>query len=63
MISLIVTLLILGVLVWGAQKILGSLPVAEPFKTIIYVVIVVGAVLYAIGLFTGSVPPLHIPKF
>lgn len=56
-IGLIIALVVIGVLIWAAQSILAVLPVAEPFKTVIYVLIVVLAVfilLNATGLLGGS---------
>lgn len=60
-IGLVVILLLLGLLLWGAQKILAVIPVAEPFKTIIYVVLVIAFVLLALqylGLIGSS--PFHV---
>lgn len=65
MIGLIVTLLLIGLLFWAAQRILAVIPVAEPFKTIVYVLIVVLAVLIcldAFGLISSSFP-LHLSAF
>ena len=45
LIGIIFTLIILGVLWWACQQLMGLLPIAEPFKTIIYVVMVVILVL------------------
>jgi hypothetical protein len=56
-IGLIVLLIVVGVLIWAAQTILGVLPVAEPFRTIIYVLIVLFAVFFilqAFGLWGGG---------
>lgn len=56
-ITIIVALIVIGVLIWAAQKILAVIPVAEPFKTIIYVLIVVLAVflcLDILGLLGGG---------
>jgi hypothetical protein len=53
-IALIVVLIVVGVLVWAAQTILAVLPVAQPFKTVIYVLIVLFAVFFLLdelGLF------------
>lgn len=50
LLGLIFLLVILGVLFWGIKTILGSLSgyIAEPFGTIIWVVLVVIAVIIAI---------------
>lgn len=45
LIAIVFTLVILGVLWWAAQRLLGLIPIAEPFATIIYVVMVVIMVL------------------
>lgn len=49
--GIIVLLIVVGVLIWAAQKILAVLPVAEPFKTIIYVLIVVFSVFFILDAF------------
>ncbi len=62
LVGLIVTVIIIGVLIWGAQRILKVIPVAEPFRTIAYVLIVVLAVLLlvdAFGLWPGA---LHLGR-
>ena len=48
LISIIFTLIILGVLWWACQQLMGLIPIAEPFKTIIYVLMVVIMVLIAL---------------
>ena len=48
LLGIILTLVILGVLWWGLQKILAAFPIAEPFATVIYVVCVVVAVIVII---------------
>lgn len=45
LLGILVALIIVAVLVWGANAILGVLPVPEPFKTIIWVLVVIVAVL------------------
>lgn len=62
LISIIFTLIILGVLWWGAQRLMALIPIAEPFKTIIYVlcvVIMVLIVLYVIAALLG-VAGIHV---
>lgn len=57
LIALAVAVLIIGVLVWAAKTILGVIPVAEPWKTIAYVLIVVISVfvlLHLLGLLGGT---------
>lgn len=51
LIGLIGGLIILGVLVWAAQRILAVIPLAEPFRTIVYVLIVVLVVVWCVNLF------------
>ena len=45
LISVIVTLIILGVIWWAIQQLLPLIPLPEPFRTIIYVLMVVIMVL------------------
>lgn len=55
-IGIIFTLIILGVLWWAVQQLMGLIPIAEPFKTIIYVlcvVVMVLIVLYVIAQLLG----------
>jgi len=57
LIGIILALVVLGVLWWALQKILAVFPIAEPFRTVIYVVCVVVAVLIVIAYVV--VPLLH----
>lgn len=45
LIGILVALIVVGVLLWGINAILGVIAIPEPFKTIIWVVVVVIAVL------------------
>ena len=45
LIGILVALIIIGVLLWAIFKILSVVAVPEPFKTIIWVIVVVIAVL------------------
>lgn len=45
LIGLIFALIVLGVLWWAAQTLLALIPLAEPFRTIIYVLTVLVAVI------------------
>jgi hypothetical protein len=44
LIGILVALIVIGVVVWGINAILGVIPVPEPFKTIIWVIVVIIAV-------------------
>jgi hypothetical protein len=55
-IGIIFALIILGVIWWGCQTLMALIPIAEPFKTIIYVLMVlilVIIVLYVIAMLLG----------
>jgi hypothetical protein len=39
-IALIILCAVLGVLVWGGQRLMALIPMGEPFRTIIYVLFV-----------------------
>ncbi len=45
LLGILVALIIIGVIVWGISAILAVVPVPEPFKTIIWVIVVIVAVL------------------
>lgn len=45
LIGLLVAIIVVGVIIWGIFKILAVVPIPEPFKTIIWVIVVIVAVL------------------
>jgi len=45
LIGILVALIVIGVIVWGISQILAVVPVPEPFKTILWVIVVIIAVL------------------
>lgn len=45
LISILVALIVVGVLLWAINKILAVVPIPEPFRTIIWVIVVVISVL------------------
>ena len=64
LIGIIFMLIVLGVLWWAVQTLMGLIPIAEPFKTIIYVlsvVILVLIVLYIISMLLGMAG-IHVPS-
>lgn len=65
LVGIIFVLIVLGVLWWGVQKLMGLIPIAEPFRTIIYVlcvVIMVVIVLWIISVLLGMAG-IHVPRF
>lgn len=62
-VGIVVVLLILGVLVWGWQRIMAVLPIAEPFRTVIYVIVVCAIAIWLIYAIAGLVSGLHMPVF
>ena len=44
LLGILIALIVIGVILWGIQKILSVVSVPEPFKTIIWVVVVIVAV-------------------
>lgn len=63
LIGIVFALIILGVLWWAVQQLMGLIPIAEPFRTIIYVlcvVIMVLIVLWIISVLLGMVG-IHVP--
>jgi len=45
LIGILVALIVIGVLLWGINAILGVVPVPEPFRTVLWVIVVIVAVL------------------
>jgi hypothetical protein len=45
LLSILVALIIVGVVLWGISAILRVVPISEPFRTIIWVIVVIIAVL------------------
>lgn len=65
LIGIIFALIILGVLWWALQQLLALVPIAEPFRTIIYVltvVIMVIIVLWIISVLLGMAG-IHVKTF
>jgi hypothetical protein len=65
LIGIIFTLIVLGVIWWAIQKLMALIPIAEPFKTIIYVLcvlILVVIVLYVIAAILG-LGGIHVAGF
>lgn len=64
-IGIIFTLIVLGVLWWAVQQLMALIPIAEPFRTIIYVlcvVVMVLIVLWIISVLLGMAG-IHVPRF
>lgn len=62
LLSIIFTLIILGVVWWGLQRLMALIPIAEPFRTIIYVlsvIVLVIIVLWIISVLLG-VAGIHV---
>jgi len=64
LVGIIFALIILGALWWGVQQLMALVPIAEPFRTIIYVVcviIMVLVVLWVIPVLLGMAG-VHVPR-
>jgi hypothetical protein len=64
LISIVITLIIVGVIWWAIQQLLPLLPLPEPFRKIIYVllvVILVFIVLWVILTLLGAIGGVHVP--
>jgi hypothetical protein len=65
LVGIIFTLIILGVLWWAAQQVMGLIPIPEPFKTLIYVLMVIILVfvcLWILSIILGMAG-VHVPTF
>jgi hypothetical protein len=66
LISIIVLLIITGVLYWAVQQLLPLIPLPEPFRRIIYVlmiVILVLIVVYVILQLLSGIGGVHVPSW
>ena len=45
LIAILIALIVVGVVLWGVKTILGVVAIPEPFKTIIWVIVVLVAVI------------------
>ena len=64
LISIILTLIVLGVIIWAIQQLLPLVPMPEPFARIVNVlliVVVVLVVVYIIAGLLGAVAPMKFP--
>lgn len=55
LLSLLVAVIILGVIFWAAQSLLPLIPLAEPFRTVVRVLLVLIAVVIVVWVFLGVV--------
>lgn len=65
LIALIFTLIIIGVVWWALQRLMALIPLAEPFRTIVYVLsvlLMVLIVLYVMAQVLG-IAGIHVPIF
>ena len=55
---IVLVLLVAGLLLWGIKTVMGApgMTLAEPFRTIIYVVVVLAICFFVIQAFFGFVP-------
>ena len=63
-IGIIITLVVVGVIWWAIQQLLPLIPLPEPFRKIIYVlmiVLLVFIVIWVILTLLGSVGGVHVP--
>jgi len=66
LISIIVTLIIVGVIWWAVQQLLPLIPLPEPFRKIIYVLLIVILVLIVVWVILtllGGIGGVHIPMW
>ncbi len=60
LLSLIVTLVIVGLIFYLCFWAVGAIGLPEPFNKIIIALIVLAAVVYLIGILTGQVPAIKL---
>jgi hypothetical protein len=60
LIGLLVVLIIACVVIWATQRILAAFSVADPLRTVIYVVIVLVILFWLLAVFGVSPPGLRV---
>ena len=60
LLSLLVTLIIVGLIFWCFFWLLGVIGLPEPFGKVATVILALAAVIYLIGVLTGQVPTLNL---
>lgn len=63
LISIILTLIVLGVIIWAIQQLLPMVPLPEPFAKIIHVLLVVVVVLIVVYIIAGLLGATSLPRF
>ena len=64
--SVIITLIIVGVIYWAVQQLLPLIPLPEPIRRIIYVLMIVLLVIIVVWVIVALLAPLtgvHVPLF
>lgn len=64
-IGVILLVIIVGVLFWAGQRLIALVPLDEPFRTIVYVLVVVLGVFVVIWVFIQllALAGIHVPLF
>ncbi len=60
LLSLLVTLVIVGVIFWLLYWFIGQVGLPEPFNKVAMVLIALAAVVYLIGILTGAAPTIKL---
>lgn len=65
LVSLLIAVIILGVIFWAIQQLLPLIPLAEPFRTIVHVLVVVIGVIFVVWALLAVVDTagVHVPLF
>lgn len=62
LIQLVIYLIIVGVIYWGVTTILAHIPLPDPIKTVINVIMIVILVLICVYALLGLIPLIEVPK-
>lgn len=62
LLGILLILIILGIVVWGAQRIFAVLPIAEPFRTVIYVVFICVVCIWLVIQLFGLIDTVQLPR-
>ena len=62
LLSLIVTIVVVGLIFWLIWWFLGQVGLPEPFNKVATVLLALAAIVFLIGILTGQVPMFRLPS-
>lgn len=62
LLSLVVWLVVVGLLWWAVTTVIGVIPMAEPIKTVVRVILIVVLCLIVLQAVLALIPGVHFPR-